>query len=118
MSPSVALLPPHRWNIMIRGYGPSGPLAGAGGTATRTSIGTSSKDGTVLRGRAGTEAASSHSRTPFDCTAQATGVPDAVNTPGIAACAAGVAIVAIAQRHATAIAAHTAAVWARRMPRL
>src|SRR6185503_6163836 len=41
--------PAYPWNSMIIGYGPSGPLTGSGGKATRTSIGTPSNVFTVLR---------------------------------------------------------------------
>ena len=76
---------------MISGYGPSGPLGGAGGNATRTSIGTPSKVLTVLRAvPPGFPAIVwSHSRTPLPCTAQGIGFGVAVKTLVIVAFAAG-----------------------------
>ena len=77
---------------MISGYGPSGPLTGSGGKATRTSIGTPSKVFTVLRAvPPGLPAIVwSQRRTPLPCTAHGIGAGVAVNTLVIAASADGV----------------------------
>ncbi len=77
--PKPIFEPPQPWKTMTREYAPSGPLAGAGGKATLTSIGTPSKAGTVV-------ALPPHSRTPSAATVQGTAPP---KTLGIAACAAG-----------------------------
>src|SRR5688500_12752097 len=76
---------------MISGYGPSGPLGGSGGNATRTSIGTPSKVLIVLRAvPPGLPAIVwSHRRTPLPCTAHGIGAGGAVNTLVMAAFAAG-----------------------------
>src|SRR4051794_38483646 len=60
--------PPQPWKMPITGYGPSGPLAGAGGSATETSIGVPSKLGTVA-------APVPQKRWPLACTVQATAPP-------------------------------------------
>src|SRR5215210_4065632 len=65
---------------MTSGKSPSGPLAGSGGNATLTSMGTPSHAGVVLRG-----ALDPQKRTPLGCSAQATSPP---NTDVIAAEAA------------------------------
>src|SRR3954452_17014182 len=76
---------------MISGYGPSGPLAGSGGNATRTSIGTPSKVGTVLRFRPPGLPAMvwSHRRTPVPCVAQGIGAAVAEKTFVMVALACG-----------------------------
>src|SRR6185312_9593805 len=60
---------------MISGYGPSGPLTGSGGNATRTSIGTPSNVLIVLRAvPPGLPAIVwSQRRTPLPCTAHGIG---------------------------------------------
>src|SRR4051812_4879871 len=76
---------------MISGYGPSGPLGGSGGKATRTSIGTVSKLLIVLRAvPPGLPAMVwSHRRTPLPCTAREFGAGVAVKTLVMAASAEG-----------------------------
>ena len=76
---------------MISGYGPSGPLGGSGGNATRTSIGTVSKVLIVLRAvPPGLPAIVwSHRRTPLPCTAHGIGAGVAVKTLVMAAFADG-----------------------------
>ncbi len=76
---------------MISGYGPSGPLTGSGGNATRTSIGTPSKVLTVLRAvPPGFPAIVwSQRRTPLPCTAQGIGAGVPEKTLVIAAFAVG-----------------------------
>src|SRR6476646_10113474 len=76
---------------MISGQGPSGPLAGSGGNATRTSICTPSKLATVLRfGPPGLPAIVwSHRGTPLACVAHGIGAAVAENTFVIAASARG-----------------------------
>src|SRR5262245_16811336 len=76
---------------MISGHGPSGPLAGSGGNATRTSIGTPSKVGTVLRAvPPGFPAIVwSHRRTPLTCVAHGIGAAVLEKTFVMAASARG-----------------------------
>src|SRR5215212_883268 len=74
---------------MISGYGPSGPEAGSGGKATRTSIGTPSNAGTVLRAvPPGLPAIVwSQRRTPVPCTAHGIGAAVLLKTLVIVALA-------------------------------
>jgi hypothetical protein len=76
---------------MTKGYGPSGPLAGSGGNATRTSIGTPSNVFTVLLAvPPGLPAMVwSHRRTPLPCTAHGIGVGVLLKTFVIVAFADG-----------------------------
>src|SRR6185312_12026628 len=93
MLASESFAPAYPWNSMIIGYGPSGPLTGSGGKATRTSIGTPSKVATVLRRvPPGLPAIVwSQRRTPLPCTAHGIGAAVFENTFVIAALADGAA---------------------------